>query len=122
MSCLGLGLSAQPGAGAQGDLVLMFSDGLRDNLHDREAQCFAVRESKHANKLDADGDICVCAQVLSIVDRALPPAQAASALDHGEASESSLELTEKVAAFCQRPGHAGAAGPLHAAALSLEDP
>ncbi|CAE7476583.1 unnamed protein product [Symbiodinium natans] len=34
----------------EGDLVLMFSDGLRDNLHDRE--------------------------VVSIVDRALPPAQA----------------------------------------------
>ncbi|CAE7610963.1 unnamed protein product, partial [Symbiodinium pilosum] len=34
----------------EGDLVLMFSDGLRDNLHDRE--------------------------VISIVDRALPPAQA----------------------------------------------
>ena len=80
-----------------------------------------VRTVKPHTHTHTHTDICLRAQVLSIVDRALPPAQAALALDHSfPVSFWNLELTEKVAPFCHRPGHAGAAGPLHAAALSLE--
>ena len=52
----------------------MFSDGLRDNLHDREASA----AGKWCQVLK---QLLTLWQVISIVDRALPPAQAALALD-----------------------------------------
>ncbi|CAL1131821.1 unnamed protein product [Cladocopium goreaui] len=68
----------------KGDLVIMFSDGLRDNLHDREVVSLVNRTLPP-----------MCADLVGLLDRCTPPETIAKTLALA-AQERSMDATAKV--------------------------